>query len=58
MASMAPQELARKIGRGLLSFPVTHFTQDFAFDEGPYRTHIEWLLKHDPAGSVRGRRNR
>ena len=36
--------------RRLLSFPVTHFTQDFAFDEGPYREHIEWLLKHDPAG--------
>jgi 5-dehydro-4-deoxyglucarate dehydratase len=47
---MNPAELASKIGGGLLSFPVTHFTKDFAFDEGPYREHIEWLLKHEPAG--------
>ena len=50
MARMAPEEFAKKIGSGLLSFPVTHFTEEFAFDEGPYREHIEWLLKHDPAG--------
>jgi 5-dehydro-4-deoxyglucarate dehydratase len=49
MARMAPEELG-KIGRGLLSFPVTHFTKDFAFDEGAYREHIEWLLQHGPAG--------
>jgi 5-dehydro-4-deoxyglucarate dehydratase len=50
MARMAPEELAKRIGAGLLSFPVTHFRQDLAFDEGPYREHIEWLLKHAPAG--------
>jgi 5-dehydro-4-deoxyglucarate dehydratase len=50
MAKMAPEELAKRIGGGLLSFPVTHFKQDFAFDEGPYREHIEWLLKYAPAG--------
>src|ERR1700761_1444590 len=50
MARMAPQELATKTGGGLLSFPVTHFKQDFAFDEGPYREHIEWLLQYGPAG--------
>lgn len=50
MATMAPEELAKKIGGGLLSFPVTHFTPEFAFDEAPYREHIEWLLKHAPAG--------
>jgi 5-dehydro-4-deoxyglucarate dehydratase len=50
MARMAPGELAKKIGGGLLSFPVTHFKQDFAFDEAPYREHIEWLLKYAPAG--------
>lgn len=50
MTIMAPEELAKKIGGGLLSFPVTHFTDDFAFNEGPYREHIEWLLQHDPAG--------
>ena len=50
MARMAPEELAKKIGGGLLSFPVTHFRQDFVFDEHPYREHIEWLLKYAPAG--------
>ena len=50
MAKMAPKELATKIGGGLLSFPVTHFRQDFAFDEPPYREHVEWLLGYSPAG--------
>lgn len=50
MARMAPEELAKKIGSGLLSFPVTHFTDASAFDDGPYREHIEWLLEHAPAG--------
>jgi 5-dehydro-4-deoxyglucarate dehydratase len=46
----APQEFAEKIGAGLLSFPVTHFTETYEFDEVPYREHIEWLLEHKPAG--------
>ena len=50
MARMAPEELAKKIGSGLPSFPVTHFAEDFAFTEAPYREHIEWLLGHNPAG--------
>lgn len=50
MGMMSPEELGKRIGSGLLSFPVTHFTQDFAFDEGPYREHIEWLLEYKPAG--------
>jgi 5-dehydro-4-deoxyglucarate dehydratase len=41
MARMAPEELAKKISAGLLSFPMTHFTRDFAFDEQSYREHIE-----------------
>src|SRR5438094_500661 len=47
---MDPQEFATKVGAGLLSFPVTHFTSDYAFDESPYREHIEWLLGFTPAG--------
>lgn len=47
---MEPTEMAKKIGEGLLSFPVTHFANDYAFDEGPYRRHIAWLLEHGPAG--------
>jgi 5-dehydro-4-deoxyglucarate dehydratase len=50
MSKMSPSELAKKIGEGLLSFPVTHFTKDFQFEEGPYRQHISWLLEHQPAG--------
>ena len=50
MSDISPAELAKKIGDGLLSFPVTHFTKEFAFDEGPYREHISWLLEHRPAG--------
>lgn len=50
MTRMQPDEFARKIGAGLLSFPVTHFTEAFAFDEGRYREHIDWLLEHKPAG--------
>jgi len=50
MSKLSPTELAKKIGEGLLSFPVTHFTNDFAFDESPYRQHISWLLEYNPAG--------
>ncbi|MEN9683620.1 MAG: 5-dehydro-4-deoxyglucarate dehydratase [Pseudomonadota bacterium] len=47
---MSPQEMAAKIGSGLLSFPVTHFDAEFNFDEAPYRQHCAWLLEHDVAG--------
>jgi len=50
MAGMAPQEMARKIGGGLLSFPVTHFDANHDFVEGPYREHCSWLLERDVAG--------
>lgn len=47
---MDPKEFAAKIGAGLLSFPVTHFTPEYTFDELAYRGHIDWLLEHSPAG--------
>ena len=50
MSTMSPQEFSKKIGAGLLSFPVTHFTDNFAFDEPAYREHLDWLLQHKPAG--------
>ncbi len=51
MSGMPPEEFAKKIGAGLLSFPVTHFTADgSAFDEHGFRQHIDWLLQHKPAG--------
>ena len=50
MSAMAPEKLARKLASGLLSFPVTHFSRSLAFDEEPYREHIEWQLGFEPAG--------
>src|SRR5271170_6841516 len=50
MVPMSAEEFAKKIGKGLLSFPVTHFTDAYAFDEGPYREHLDWLLRYKPAG--------
>jgi len=51
MSGMSPEEFAKKIGAGLLSFPVTHFSADgSAFDAARYREHIEWLLGWKPAG--------
>src|SRR5215475_15583385 len=50
MSRMSAQELVKEIGQGLLSFPVTHFTQNFSFDEKSYREHLAWLLDHCPSG--------
>ena len=47
---MSPTDMARTIGQGLLSFPVTHFDDAFGFVEGAYREHCSWLLEHDVAG--------
>jgi 5-dehydro-4-deoxyglucarate dehydratase len=44
MSKMSPQEMAKILAKGLLSFPVTHFDRDFRFQEGPYREHCAWLL--------------
>jgi 5-dehydro-4-deoxyglucarate dehydratase len=49
MGSMSPQDLARRIGAGLLSFPVTHFHLDLTFNEAGYREHIGWLGHHPVA---------
>lgn len=47
---MSPSEMAKRIGSGLLSFPVTHFDTDLAFAETPFRQHCSWLLEYDVAG--------
>jgi 5-dehydro-4-deoxyglucarate dehydratase len=49
-STMNPTELAEKVGAGLLSFPVTHFTRTREFEETSYREHISWLLEYKPAG--------
>ena len=50
MANMTPVQMARKIGSGLLSFPVTPFTLDLSFDEEQYRANLNWLVEYDVAG--------
>ena len=50
MSKMTPQEMAGKISSGLLSFPVTPFKADFAFDETKFRSNMDWLCGFDVAG--------
>ena len=50
MSKMTPQEMASRIGGGLLSFPVTPFKADYSFDEATYRSNMDWLCGHDVAG--------
>ena len=38
-----PSEIKAALGAGLLSFPVTPFGADGAFDPKPYRAHLDWL---------------
>ncbi|WP_203136280.1 5-dehydro-4-deoxyglucarate dehydratase [Microbacterium sp. JZ31] len=50
MARFTPSELAAHLKDGLLSFPVTAFTADLAFDERTFREHVEWQSSFDVAG--------
>jgi len=50
VSKMTPREMARHIGNGLLSFPVTPFTPGNAFDEARYRSNLDWLCGYDVAG--------
>ncbi|MFN5457161.1 MAG: 5-dehydro-4-deoxyglucarate dehydratase, partial [Bradyrhizobium sp.] len=52
MSKMTPQEMAAKIGSGLLSFPVTPFKADYSFDEATYRANMDWLCGYEVAGLV------
>jgi len=45
----SPDRLKSAIRSGLLSFPVTHFTDDGAFAPTPYGQHIDYLAGHRPA---------
>ncbi|MDG2527589.1 5-dehydro-4-deoxyglucarate dehydratase [Caulobacter endophyticus] len=50
MSQMSPTDVARQLGGGLLSFPVTHFDAQHQFLEAPYRQHCAWMLDHELAG--------
>lgn len=45
-------ELKQRIGKGLLSFPVTPFDRDGAFAPKPFQAHLEWLSTHPVAGLI------
>lgn len=45
-----PVEMAGTIGRGLLSFPVTHFDASNRFDAANYSAHCAWLMERELAG--------
>src|SRR6201993_3689007 len=49
MSKMTPNEMAQRIGGGLLSFPVTPFRADYSFDEATYRSNMDWLCGYDVA---------
>jgi 5-dehydro-4-deoxyglucarate dehydratase len=46
----SPIDLAAQLKSGLLSFPVTHFTEDLQVDEEGYRKHLSWLAEYPVAG--------
>jgi 5-dehydro-4-deoxyglucarate dehydratase len=46
----SPTDLAAQLKSGLLSFPVTHFTDDLQLDEAGYRKHLSWLAEYPVAG--------
>ncbi|MFF9773618.1 5-dehydro-4-deoxyglucarate dehydratase [Streptomyces sp. NPDC013978] len=50
MTLTPPAGLARQLTTGLLSFPVTHFDDQGAFDETRYRDHLAWQADFDVAG--------
>ena len=50
MTEYSPTDLAAQLKSGLLSFPVTHFTEDLQVDEEGYRKHLSWLAQYPVAG--------
>lgn len=50
MTEYSPIDLAAQLKSGLLSFPVTHFTEDLQVDEEGYRKHLSWLSEYPVAG--------
>ncbi|CAH1696707.1 putative 5-dehydro-4-deoxyglucarate dehydratase [Hyphomicrobiales bacterium] len=47
---MDPIQLKKELGSGLLSFPVTHFDDNLAFNRPAYEEHVAWLGSFDAAG--------
>lgn len=50
MANFAPTAMAEAIAKDVLCFPLTHMSAALAFEEAPYRAHLDWMLEAGPAG--------
>lgn len=46
---MSPEEIKSRVGSGLLSFPVTHFTSNYELNLDSYRRHVSWLSGFEAA---------
>ncbi|NYT37890.1 5-dehydro-4-deoxyglucarate dehydratase [Allopusillimonas soli] len=46
---MSPQEIKARISSGLLSFPVTHFKDDYSLNLESYSAHVGWLSGFEAA---------
>jgi 5-dehydro-4-deoxyglucarate dehydratase len=49
MSEMTPNEMAKTIGEGLLSFPVTNFDANRQVDETGFRAHCAYMLENEVA---------
>lgn len=47
---MDPVAMARRLGEGLLSFPVTPFADDGAVNLTAFQRHCDWMLRHELSG--------
>jgi 5-dehydro-4-deoxyglucarate dehydratase len=52
VSTRSPEELQHIIRSGLLSFPVTPFDAEDAFDAKAFTAHLEWLSDHPVAGLI------
>lgn len=50
MGHYSPRDMAAALGRHLLAFPITPFTESLELDEAAYRDHLSWMIEHGPAG--------
>jgi 5-dehydro-4-deoxyglucarate dehydratase len=46
MPTMTPNDLKRALSSGLLSFPLTDFDRELAFDPRGYAARLEWLMPY------------
>jgi 5-dehydro-4-deoxyglucarate dehydratase len=52
VSTRSPGDLRDIIRSGLLSFPVTPFDENDAFDPKAFAAHLEWLSEHPVAGLI------